>query len=61
MKAAPALVAGMIDNLRRVFQVVNEQSERADLERLVNPTNSKTRISSPQMPHRFSVGHLSLV
>lgn len=32
MKATPELVAGIIDNLRRVFQVINEQSKRAEHE-----------------------------
>jgi len=32
MKTTPDLVAGIIDNLRRVFQVINEQSKRAEHE-----------------------------
>lgn len=32
MNVTPVLVAGIIDNLRRVFQVVNEQSKKAEHE-----------------------------
>lgn len=32
MKPTPSLVSDIIDNLRRVFQVVNEQSKRAEHE-----------------------------
>jgi DNA-binding MarR family transcriptional regulator len=40
MKSAPELVADIIDNLRRVFQVVNEQSKKGEHE---------TGITGPQL------------
>jgi DNA-binding MarR family transcriptional regulator len=55
MKATAELVAGIIDNLRRVFQVVNEQSKRAEHETgLTGPQLWAIKIISESAPIRVS-------
>ena len=55
MKATPTLVAGIIDNLRRVFQVVNEQSKRAEHETgLTGPQLWAIKIIAESAPIKVS-------
>ena len=55
MKATPELVAGIIDNLRRVFQVVNEQSKRAEHETgLTGPQLLAIKVMSEIAPIKLS-------
>ncbi|GFE60718.1 MarR family winged helix-turn-helix transcriptional regulator [Geobacter sp. AOG2] len=55
MKATPELVAGIIDNLRRVFQVVNEQSKRAEHETgLTGPQLWAIKVMSEIAPIKLS-------
>ncbi|HEX9078699.1 MAG TPA: MarR family transcriptional regulator [Desulfuromonadaceae bacterium] len=55
MKTTPALVADIIDNLRRVFQVVNEQSKRAEHETgLTGPQLWAIKVISESAPIKVS-------
>lgn len=55
MKATPELVAGIIDNLRRVFKVVNEQSKRAEHETgLTGPQLWAIKIIAESAPIKVS-------
>ncbi len=55
MKATPDLVAGIIDNLRRVFQVINEQSKRAEHETgLTGPQLWAIKVISEFAPIKLS-------
>jgi len=55
MKATPELVAGIIDNLRRVFQVINEQSKRAEHETgLTGPQLWAIKVISELAPIKLS-------
>ncbi len=55
MEKSPSLVAGIIDNLRRVFQVVNEQSKMAEHETgLTGPQLWAIKIIANSAPIRVS-------
>ncbi len=55
MKDTPELVAGIIDNLRRVFQVINEQSKRAEHETgLTGPQLWAMKVISESVSIRLS-------
>ncbi len=55
MKATSTLVAGIIDNLRRVFQVVNEQSKKAEHETgLTGPQLWAIKIIAESAPIKVS-------
>ena len=55
MKDTPELVAGIIDNLRRVFQVINEQSKRAEHETgLTGPQIWAMKVISDSVSIRLS-------
>ncbi len=55
MKPPPDLVAGIIDNLRRVFQVVNEQSKKAEHETgLTGPQLWAIKMISESAPIKVS-------
>ena len=55
MHVTPALVAGIIDNLRRVFQVVNEHSKRAEHETgLTGPQLWAIKIIAESAPIKVS-------
>jgi len=55
MQPTPALVAEIIDNLRRVFQVVNEQSKRVERETgLTGPQLWAIKVIAENAPIRIS-------
>jgi DNA-binding MarR family transcriptional regulator len=55
MKSAAATVAGIVDNLRRVFQVVNEQSKKVEHETgLTGPQLWAIKVISESAPIKAS-------
>jgi MarR family transcriptional regulator, organic hydroperoxide resistance regulator len=55
MQPTPALVAEIIDNLRRVFQVVNEQSKRVERETgLTGPQLWAIKVIAENVPIKIS-------